>query len=352
MPQFDIEIVDRTFVRDRVEVVERGVLTVSLADYVSVADKVAWSPGSPIVITSIDPPRARYPEHITINGSGFSARAGQNEVNIGGQFAAIIAESATQLTVQLPFILSIVDDWLPEVEVINLTHDTRGYAWLWVKDSLANVAAYEPGESTPGRDEMPNDDRPDYAEAQDFERLVSLIEFIARDNVPAAGDVVSRDDVGLWGVTNGKPGQLLVVDPTAVPGLAFKWAADMILPFGGTIAASPGGPVNMVANGHQDSTVSGTNTRNYIPFTCRIDCIWLLVKTAGVSADRIDRIRLIENGVTVRYDSGAGLALGNNAVHRVELDVAATGERDLELEVTKTGTTDSFKLVGGVRLRL
>lgn len=351
MPEFDIEIVDRTFVRDRVEVVERGVLAVDLADYVSVADKVAWVPGSPIVITSIDPPRARYPENIVINGSGFSARAGENEVNISGSFAAIVSESATQLTVQLPFFLSIADDFLAEVEVINLTHDTRGYAWLWVKDSLASVAAYSAGPTEPSTSEMPNDDRPDFAEAQDFERLLSLIEFVSRDTTDEAGDVISRDDVGLWGVQGGKPGQILIVDPTAVPGLAFKWAADMILSFGGSIVANPGGVVNLVANGHQDSTVSGTNTRNYIPFTCRIDLLWVLIKFSGAT-DRIDRIRLIENGVTVRYDSGAGLALGNNAVHRVELDVAGTGEKDLELEITKTGTTDSVKLVGGVRLRL
>lgn len=348
---FEIEVADREFVRDALTAEERGVLAVALADYVSAADAIVTAPGGPVVVTSISPPRARYPENVTITGSGFSGRAGQNEVNIGGFFAAIVSESTTQLVVQMPFFLSVVDDYLSEVSVENLTHGTVGYGWLWVKDSTLNVAAHEPAENAPGEDEESEDDRPDYCEAQDIERLLTLIEFVMRDTTVDAGDVVSRDDAGLAGVTGGKTGQVLVVDPTADPGLAWKWEVDMTLPYGRAIVANPGAAVMLVANGHQDSVSSSTNTRSYAPMTCKVDLLWLLCKTAGAT-DTISRIRLIENGSLVLYDSGAVLSLGNNGVHRVVLDVTTTAGRDLEFEVTKTGTTDTFKVVGGVRLRL
>ena len=360
---FEVSIHDHDYVTDSVEVTKRGTIDVTIADRVSVSDKVVVSP-APIVITDISPPRARAFETITITGTGFGP-AGRNEVFISGSGATIISESPTQLQVEVPFIFTIVTDFQAPVQCQRIGEDaSAGYSALWIKATVAAMAGYTLEGATPDPAETSDDDEPEVAEAKDWERLVTLLDQVHKDNTLTAGDVLARSADGLDGVTLDDrfrlphPGQMLKVDPSAAgnpgPGLTWAWGTDMVMPFGGSLVANPGAAVKLPANGHQDSTVAGSpaNTRSYLTQAAQVNLLWLLIKFSGAT-DRIDRIRLLRGtGPTVVYDSGAGLALGNNAVHVAVLDVSIASGQFLEVEVTKTGTTDTVKLVGGVRFRL
>lgn len=351
---FDVEIHDDLFVRDAVATVKTGVQAVVVSDRVTVSDRVVTVPG-PVTITAITPPRARGDQSVVITGTGFSGRAGQNEVRIGGFSSTITAESATSITATMPFLFTIVGDFMTNVEVENLTNASVGHTWMWAKPAtVAETGAYEISEQEPGTGEDPTAEEADVVEAQDFERLVSMIEFILRDTSPEAGDVPAHDGTGLAGVVDGEPGQSLVADPAEATGLRWGWETDIFLPFGGAISANPGAPVFMVAGGHQAAGVSGTNTRMQVPMAGTIDLLSLNLLWAGVSTNDIDRVRVLKNGASA-YDSGAGLNIGKGGVppyYIAELSIAVFEGDYVEIEVTKEGTTDTYQIVGGLRLRV
>jgi len=350
---FEVEIHDDAFVRDGVAVAKTGVHAVVVSDVISVSDRVVTTPG-PVTITAITPPRARGDESVVITGTGFSGRAGQNAVRIGGFSCTITAESATSITATMPFLFTIVGDFMTDVEVENLTNAGVGHAWMWAKPAtVAETGAYEVSEQEPGTGEDPTAEAADLVEAQDFERLVSMIEFILRDATPEAGDVPAHDGAGLVGVVDGEPGQALVVDPAEDTGLRWGWETDLTLPFGGAIAANPGAPVFMVASGHPASGVSGTNTRMTVPLAGTIDLIFLSLVWSGISTNDIDRVRILKNGVQA-YDSGAGLNIGRGSLltFEAEPNFTVAAQDYLEIEVTKEGTLDTYQIVGGLRLRV
>lgn len=350
---FDVSVADVVFVRDAATPLKRGLQAVVLSDVVSVADKTTTVPAIP-VITGIAPPRARSGESVTITGTGFSERAGQNEVRIATEVCTITAESATSITITVPAVFALTGDDLRDVAVENLTQGTTGYSWLWLKPPVADLAGMKLIGLTPGQREDPNAADPERGEAQDFDRLATLEEFLVLDTVAAAGDVVARDDVGLAGVVSGHPGQVLVSDAAENTHLRWGWELDVTLPFGGIVTAAQT-DTKLLANGNQDSVTSGaTNTRHYVAVAGRVDLLWLMIHMLTLS-DTIDRIRIVKNGTTTVYDTGAGAAIGNatfTVFTAADLAIDVVVGDYLEVRITKSAGGDDFHNVGGMRLRL
>lgn len=356
MATIEVTIADHVFVKDGITPLKRGLHAVQIFDVVSVGDRIVtrW-PGN-VTITSVTPPRFRNGDSVTIVGTGFSPHAGGNQVRFAGSAGTITAESETSITVTAPFILGFVNDTITGIDVQNLQQDAPtgvGSAYCWVKPPAADIASDFPPGQTPGPHEVPDEDDPSIGDARDYERLMALIEFVTRSNLLAAGDVLSRDSTGLAGVTDGLAGQVLEALASEATGLRWAWALDLCFWYGLAMVANPGAAVRMVAMGDQNATVTGSpaNSRQTCPHAGRVDAVWVLVKNAGAT-DTLDRVRVLRSGTSV-HDSGTGLGLANNASYRAELSgITVSEDQYLEIELTKTGTTDPIKFMGGVRVRV
>lgn len=354
MALIEVNISDHVFVRDTVTPLKRGLHEVQIHDVISVGDRIVtrW-PGS-VTITSVTPPRFRDGDSVTIVGTGFSARAGFNEVRFGGMAGTITAESETSITVTVPFLLAFVNDTITSIDVENLQQDGSvavGSAYCWSKPPATTIASANPPGQVPGPNEDPNVDDPAIGDARDYERLLALIEFVTRSNLLETGDVMSRAVDGLEPVTDGLAGQVLECLASEATGLRWAWALDLCLWYGLAMVANPGAAVRMVAMGDQNATVAGSpaNSRATVPHAGRVDAVWVLVKNAGAT-DTLDRVRVLRSN-TVLHDSGTGLARANNGSYIAELSFSVSEDQYLEIELTKTGTTDPIKLMAGLRVR-
>lgn len=348
--EHDIELADTIFVTDAVAVAKTGLQAIELSDVIAIEDRIEWTPG-PIAVLSVSPPRARAGDNVIITGTGFSPRAGQNRVRVSGTNAAIVAESSTSITFTVPSIpFSIVTDILVDVVAENFTSNHTANSYLWIKPATADLAGYRVAATVPDLAEDPNLEDPPTADGQDFERLLTLIDFPTLDVLPVAGDVAARDATGLAAVTGGHDGQVLHVDPAAPTVVAWAWETDLVIPYGRSIVANPGGGgvALAVAHGSQNATLSSTNSRGFVDLAGRIRTVWVLAKNAGAT-DHITLIRILKNGAQV-HTSGA-IALAGDDAYTADVDIAVAAGDYLEIEATKAGTTDPVKIVGGLRIR-
>jgi len=286
--------------------------------------------------------------NVVIDGTGFSAVPFDNDVTVGGIPAAIVAESAIQITFTMPFLfqIGILTDAHVQVVVTNFTPATpeSGRAWFRVQEDADEIADRVIASAIPGQFELvgTDSDRPRYFEAKDMEKLAALIETWTRDLDP--GQILAADANPAVSEPGGTPGlgAALLVDLAEATNLRWSQEQDAMLPFGSDV---PAAATLLVADGDLTLAAGAGGTEQWAPTAGTVNLIWLLVKSAGPT---LDRVRLLVEGVSV-FDSGAGLALGNNAVFSANpAAVVAQGDR-VEIEATSAG--GATQVVGGARLR-
>lgn len=352
MSEFRVTILDEVEVTDAVSR-EPNRIDILVSDVIAISDRITFP--RRIAIESIEAPRGRDADVILIHGQGFSVDPTNNRVTFSGFAGTVTAATESQLTVTVPFTVAFLCDFF-----VTVTAETPPWSGVqasrrwWSKlDPETDLADQVLVLERPGPSEDVETDRPSYADATDWARLLTVVEFLLRDVQKEAGGIATRDDTGLVPVQErnavdyGKDGQVLVVDPAEPEGIAFGWVQDVTLPFGGRVIPNPGAPVMLRAGGCAVGSVN-TQTEHSPLANGTIDLLWLLVKRLGVT-DTIDRIRLLVNGAQV-HDSGAGLGLTNNAVFRADLAVMVVATDTIEIEVTKVGVVDNFGLVGGCRI--
>lgn len=323
---------------------------IQLQDVLAVADQL-HDPGE-LLVSGIDPPRGRAGDTVTINGIGFSPTPSQNRVTFSGFVATVTAASPTQLQATVPIIASILDDaWL--VVVVNRPpFGPRTAAWLFRSlPAIATLADLEiPGE-IPGPGELENQEDPRVPEAKDHARLLTLAEFLLRDLA-----LLSHDGTGLAEPTRrnfldvkGPPyGETLLCDPAQASGLAWGWAQESTLAYGGTILPAQA-TSRLTANGDQGQATAHTGpTQQSSLADAKLFQVWFLVKR-DVGPDTVDRVAILVNGGTA-WDSGTGLGLGADAVYAQDLGLDVEAEDTLEVWVARTGSSSTFRLAGGLRL--
>lgn len=343
--ELDALISDTVYVSDSVEATKIGIHDVGITDHVSVSDKVDTTPGV-ISITNVSPPRFRDGDSVTITGTGFSNRSGQNRVFLSGTSCTITAESATSITFTVGFLFGVVNDLLVQLEVANFTNNATTHVWAWIKATKAQVAAMVIVGAVSDDAEDPNTETPALAEAKDFERLMTLVDALMRDQTPVAGDILARNSDGVAGVTDGSDGMCLEVDPTADTNLRWRWCADLVLPFGGNVTAA--GAYMLVMAGSQAHTTGGT--RHYVADAGVITVLWLRAKRQ-TGTDTWTLIRILVNGAQ-QYSSGA-ISLTTDVAHVADgLNIPVAAGDYIEVEATKTGATGVHGLVGGVGVRV
>ena len=324
---------------------------IMIADEIAIADRVTEPLA--IAIDEVDPPRGRAGDSVAIRGRGFSAVIANNTVTLASFPATVTAASEVELTVTVPAVAGIADDahLLWEVTVAGRVAERKWWAKL---DPASDLADRRPGASIPQEDEDPDDVDPSRFTATAWNRLATLLEFVLFDQ-----ELLTHDGTGL--ATPGErnapdspaaapfPGQALVVDPAAASSLAWGWSADVTIPYGGTI--DPGeATVELLAGGDPtEDAGGGSGTKQGAPADGEVDLAWFhIVRDTGT--DTIDRVRILADGSPI-YDSGTGLALGDGATYAEEVTGASVSkDEELEIEVSRTGSTSTFKLVGGLRL--
>jgi len=298
-----------------------------------------------VAIDRIEPARGRAGDIVTFYGSGFSS----DPTEISAAFAQIecpggpqpspYIRSETQLSFEVP-------SGIPEGETIeasiqradNLESDS--VAWLALPP-LADMPTWSVPGQVPGRNERANLEVviPDSPQAKDYERLVTLIEYLLRNVVTQEGALLTSDGSGIVPLAPGLERQLLTADSDATAGLAWKQhERHLMLRWGKERDSGGTNDGGMVANGDPSET-STTSGEHGCPFDGVVEQIGVLVsqRVTPPSTSLLDQVTLAVNGVVV-YDSGAGLALDVNGSH-----IAApanlrvnTGDR-IELRTYGTG---------------
>ena len=325
-------------------------IDIILSDVISIADRIVFP--RRISVTEITPARGRDGESITIKGTGFATSTGQNRVTFTGFPATVTSASEDELVVTTPFLLSIIFDFMSVVTVQSPPFTGPSASGLFfVKLPVDQLADEAPEIERAGAQESIGTDRPTYAEATDWLRLLDVVD-VALGNGAGAGSLMAHDGIGPTAVDdvnptdNGEDGQVLLVDPGEPTLLGFGWDLDFTLPFGGEVVASPGGAVLLRASGDQ-LAATGANSAHGATLPGTLNLAWLLVKEA--STDTLDRVRVLVEGSSV-FDSGAGLGLVNDQTWVARFAAPVNKEDEIELEVTKSGTAATMRLIGGVRL--
>lgn len=297
-----------------------------------------------VTINNFTPTRMRGFVPITVTGTGFSATPGQNEVLVSGISATITLESAVSITFQLPalFALGIINNVSVGVQVVNLDNneasDTR---YIWVKDSIAGVAAYGLAipSPIPGPAENTNEERPFFYEAIDFFKLNALVEVLVKNL--AVGQVLTSAGPGLR-YPGGVPGlgRVLEADPAQDGGVRWAPQQDVTLEFGGQVPASN---TFLVANGTQLDVAGSGSTIHAAPVAGTIDRGWVLWKGAGT----LDRIRILQNGAPI-LDTGPGLGVPPLVGISAVLAVPVAQGDEIQIEASPLGP--GGQMTGGVRL--
>ena len=298
----------------------------------------------PVTITDFTPSRVRGFTPITVNGSGFSAVPGQNVVTVGGISATISVEGPASITFALPlvFAIGIIRNVHTPLQVQNLsTGEISTSRYLWIKDTVAGVAAYGLAipAPIPGPLENTAEERPFFYEAVDFFHLNALVELLVKD--PPVGQVLSSNGTGLR-YPGGTPGGggVLTADPAEDSGLRWAQQQDVTLPFGGQV---PFFNTFLVAGGSQLDTITTNEDSHAISVDGTLDLGWLLWKGTGT----LDRVRVRVNAVQV-YDSGAGLAVPNLGVWSQALALPVVQGDLVQVLASPIGGTG--QTVGGLRL--
>lgn len=352
MSEIVVQIADQVEVSD---VVTRtpSRIDILIQDVIAISDRVILPRMT--AIDSIEPARVRAGDSVVISGQGFATSIANNRVTFNGFVATITAAAEDSLTVTVPALVAFTENGYATVEVetppLSLV---KGRARAWVKWSTIEEEADETLPiQTADRREVLSSDSPQIAEAEDYNRLLTLVEHSQLGGAEgSAGGFKSRDTVGLVGVPRrnepdniSEGGESLVVDP-AQPGLvALGWQLDDILGYGGTFAAAASGNAFLRANGTPDGVLNLVETEQVAMLDGVVDLIWFLVK-AGT--DVINLTNLFVNGGSVFSD---GTSIGNDAVASFKPNWPVSKGDRIELRVTKLGTNAIMRIVGGIRVR-
>lgn len=305
----------------------------------------------PLKITNVTPPRFRALDLITVQGLGFApASLGVNTVLIDGEEAVIQSQSETAITVEVPS--GIAEDVFVAVQVQRTdTFDADASPWF-SKASSADMGsqAAEPPGAVPGADEASalTLSIQDTFQAQDYERLVTYLQFLLFHVLTTVGDLYAHSGAGfMQRFAKGSAGQVLRADTTQALGLLWSTAPARRVhhSYGKKILANNSNNGVMVANGNADATslLYGQHGAGQAGTLDRV-VVRVLEFTAG---DTLDRVRILQNGVNV-HDSGTGLGLTTFYAASPAIVVVATDL--LQLEATKAGTNGIMRLRGSLSL--
>jgi hypothetical protein len=283
---------------------------------------------------------------VLVNGVGFSAVVGQNQVTIGGLPAGVNAASATQLEVVIPGGLA-VDQHVPVV--VNNLDDATSFTWYWwSKDTVANTAAMVLRTKIPGFDErarglgryVANNAT---AEARYFERIATKI-LLVTDMLSAKGNFWSRAaaELGVRQALAGTLGQPFVSAVSAVGGQfqdrrcsTLHWGCSLDVAITSLLA---------VANGmdSQQPAVAGSTTKQVVPFTGQI--VLMSMRERFSASSRVNSIEVLVNDVSVLLLQngdpdfpGPGIRNGQSLTFYPGL--AVTQGDSVQVRVTRNNTT-------------
>ena len=297
-------------------------------------------------IDAIVPARFREGDTIEIQGAAFSPTFGENGVLIDGQAAGILSESDTLLTVQVP--AGITTDSFVAVTVQRSDTLDNVSSQAWSKALLADLrsgAAPVPGQ-VPGETEAEDPSpQPVIPQAQDYERMATLAEFILYEVLGATGDLFASDGTpGLTPFGVGAAGLLLGADPGGLEGLVYAAAVRRLTwSWGKRIDAGGGNNGPMVAGGDGDNP-SAILGEHGAPLNVTLDQVTVLVDSFA-AGDTLDQVQVAVNGA-VLYDSGAGL--GVTTFHQAALALAVVAGDRIEVRAFKAGVNGIMRLRGKV----
>ena len=340
-----------------------GEIHVELADAVAAADvlEALLFDGLVHTVTSVSPERGRAGDTITIEGTGFSAA--NNNVRLDNTACTILSQSRTKIVITQPTTFNVTEGFAV-LQVNNFDNNRFSEVPFWIRAAIADLETRRLPDQEPGPEEFAAGapaaggtgavvDSPTRAEARMWERMATMVDFLLRDTLTEPGDIYVRSAAGLakldGAVGNEEPGQRLVSDSAQAEGVRWGRLADLDLPYGLQLAAGTTSGTSMIASGVNTDT--GSNIFWIAARAGTIDAAYAYQQSSVSNTDRLDRVRILVNAVE-QYDSGTGLAIAHKGRHFVSgLSIAvAVGDR-VELEVTKTGTSETMDLLGAVRMR-
>jgi len=339
-----------------------GEIVRELADTIEAADtlQAILTDGMVHLVTDYNPKRGRSGETITIDGQGFSSN--NNSIRLDGTSCSIVSESTTRIVITQPATFNVTRGFAV-LQVNNYDNNRVTEVPYWIKAPIATIEADRLPDQEPGAEEDatsyldPDGDGtilsdPTKAEARDWERMATMVDFLLRDTLQGAGDIFARDAAGLTllDASGEDGGQRLVADSTQDQGMRWGHAADMDFPYGRRIPGATTTAVLMIANGNNTTTTAGQADEWVAPAAGIIDAVYVYQQSNLMSTDRLDRIRILINGVS-KYDSGTGLLVGHRGrAFKGNLSVPISVGDRLQVEITKTGTYGDMDCLGAARM--
>lgn len=349
-------------ISDQVEVADSVTRTpnrldVLIQDIIAISDLVVMPRG--LAVASVEPGRVRAGDSVTINGQGFATSTASNRVTFNGFVAAVTAASENQLTVTVPALIAFTENGYAEVIVESPPGSAlKGRFRVWAKWSTAEEEADELLPLQLAQRNEDADDRPRFAEAEDFNKLQSLIEYSQTGGAEeqGGGGFKSRGTIGIAGAPKLNPpnlelagggGESLVIDPSQPGLLALSWRMDDVLAFGGLFQSANTGFFFLIANAEtEDSVSAGVEIEQVAMLDGVVDLVWFLVKAGG--GDVITDTELHVGGVSVFSDPSN---FGNNSVASLRPGVSVSKGDRIRLRLSKSGAAAQLRIVGGVRVR-
>ena len=368
---YHVELSDSIGVTDEIEV-ERsqvpGEIHVELSDSIDVTDalEALLIDGNIHTVVSVTPQRGRTGQTITIVGTGFSAA--NNSVRLDNVLCSILSQGVTEIVVTQPATVNVVDGFAV-LRVSNFDNNRTTDVPYWIKDTVANLETKRLPDQEPGPEEfagsvvggagssvdgetMPD---PTRAEARMWERMATMIDFLLRDTLVANGDLFTHDGVGLTlldgDVAGEEDGQRLVADSTAAEGIRWGHVVDIDPPYGIRIPAGTTTGVLARANGENTASATGDGDEWVAPRVGEVDAVYAYQQSTAPNTDRLDRVRVLVNG-SPQHDSGTGLGVAHRGRYFAgSLGIAVVAGDRVQLEVTKTGATETMDVLGAVRIQ-
>lgn len=313
-------------------------------------------------VTSVSPERGRAGDTITITGTGFAAA--NNSVRLDGTACTILSQSETEIVITQPTTFNVTEGFAV-LQVNNFDNNRFTEVPFYIRPTAATLATRRLYDQQPGPEEFAASaagvggtgaviDSPTRAEARQWERMATMVDFLLRDTLLGQGDMFIRDAVGL-AVLDGttatpvkEPGQKLVADSTQDEGVRWGHAGDFDVPYGLQLASGNTSGTNMVPNGTNTTTTGDTVWAS--PQSAEIDAVYVYQQSSGGNTDRLDRVRILVNGVQ-QYDSGTGLNVAHQGrFFAGSLGISVSAGQRVQLEITKTGTSETMDLLGAVRM--